>query len=224
MKGVFITGTDTDVGKTYVGAVIAKTLVKNNIQVVPRKPVESGCKLENGILIPHDALMLQQASQTSQSLETICPYRFAEAISPERAARLNNKTLTIEQLADACLKDVDINNDFLLVEGAGGFYSPLCSDGLNADLVVHLNLPIILVVENRVGCINQALLSIDAIKKRNAIIYALILNQTTELNKDVSKYNYEDLTNLTDISIFRIGKNSDNLDNSLLTDIINFAY
>jgi len=75
--GVFITGTDTDVGKTYIACCIAKTLLKQKIAVTPRKPIASGCiRQKNGILLAEDALFLQQACQSSESLKTICPYQF----------------------------------------------------------------------------------------------------------------------------------------------------
>lgn len=176
MKGVFITGTDTGVGKTYTATQLARALTQQGIRVVPRKPVESGCARQGGELIPADALALKDAANYSGLLQQVCPHPFEPAISPARAAQLANKTLHINDLKNACLDGVT-ENDFLLIEGAGGFYSPLCSDGLNADLAQALNLPIILVAEDRVGCINQCLLILEAARHRQLHITAIVLNR-----------------------------------------------
>lgn len=175
MHGIFITGTDTGVGKTFVAVQLARALTQQGIRVIPRKPVESGCIRQNNELIPADALALKTAANYSGSLQQVCPYPFEPAISPARAAQLANKKILINDLTTACMKDVN-ENDFLLVEGAGGFYSPLCADGLNADLAHSLGLPIILVAEDRVGCINHCLLTLAAALQRGLSIKAIILN------------------------------------------------
>jgi len=201
MKGIFITGTDTNVGKTYIACKIAAGLASQKNNVVPRKPVESGCKLVNNELIPDDAVKLKQASQSNQTLENICPYRFKEAISPARAAQINNQKLSLKQLTQACTNKIT-ENDFLLVEGAGGFYSPICEQALNADLAKALNLPVLLVAENRVGAINQVLLSLQAIQQYQLNIKAIVLNQISD---DVD--NLQELSQLTHLPIFIFNKN-----------------
>jgi dethiobiotin synthetase len=178
--GAFITGTDTDVGKTYIACCIAKTLIKQGIPVTPRKPIASGCiPQENGGLLSEDAQFLQQACQSIDSLKTICPYQFEPAISPQQAIQEANLTITIQDLALACQNK---NASFTMVEGAGGFYSPLALDGLNKDLAIQLKLPVILVVANRIGCINQTLLSIEAIQNSGLTLHSIIINQITNNN------------------------------------------
>ncbi len=201
MKGIFITGTDTNVGKTYVACKIAVQLIKKNINVIPRKPVESGCKKINDTLLPDDALKLQQASQSNETLETICPYRFQQAISPARAAQLTHQKITLKQLTQTCTKQKN-ENGFLLVEGAGGFYSPICENALNADLAKKLKLPILLVAEDRIGCINQILLSLDAIAKYQLDIKAIVLNNPKPHINTLSSFN--ELSAYTDIPIIQI--------------------
>ena len=161
MQGVFITGTDTAVGKTRIGVLLAKALYKKNIRVIPRKPVESGCKTMSGALLPADALALKQAAHYEGELREVCPYRFAQPVSPVRAAHLSNSQLTTEQLVKACQHRDD--EGFTLVEGAGGLYSPLTEDGLNADLAMALKLPVLLVAEDKLGVLNQVLLNIEAL-------------------------------------------------------------
>ena len=193
MKGLFITGTDTNVGKTYIACALARALSTENIPVVPRKPVESGCTRDGNELIPADAQALKQAAGYAGDLGLVCPYRFEPAISPDRAARLAGTPLTTEQLKIACLNDTNPDTDFLLVEGAGGFYSPLCSDGLNADLAQALQLPILLVAEDRLGCLNQILLTTEAIVAKQLKIAAIILNQTNKITLDPDMDNLSEL-------------------------------
>lgn len=190
MKTVFITGTDTGVGKTYVGRILVKALNKSGLVCVPRKPIETGCTLQNGELIPEDATLYAHATDDTVSLAEICPYRYEPPISPERAVRLTNDSVSVKDLAQAC--KLDAPADVLLVEGAGGFYSPLCTDGLNADLAQTLKSDMLLIVHDRLGCINQALLAIEAIQRRKLTLLAVVLNQYRE-HEERAMDNLEDL-------------------------------
>ncbi len=176
MRGVFITGTDTGVGKTFVGTRLAAWLAGRGLQVRPRKPVESGCPCLKGGLLPQDALAYHQAVGGMEPLERICPYRFEAALSPERAARLAGVELRLAELVAACLDGVGAE-DFLLVEGAGGFYSPLAADGLNADLAVALGLPVLLIAADRLGAIHQVLVTAEAIARRGLTLAGVVLNR-----------------------------------------------
>jgi len=182
MQGVFITGTSTEVGKTFIAVKIAKQLNQKNIKVIPRKPVESGCIKQGDKLIPQDAVALKQAANYQGALSEVCPYRFQPPISPVRAAHLANRVLTTEQLVNICLDGSD--DGFVLVEGAGGFYSPLAEDGLNADLAVALQLPVILVADDRLGTLNQVLLNAEAIQMRGLPLLAVVLNALDENQND----------------------------------------
>jgi dethiobiotin synthetase len=201
-KGVFITGTDTGVGKTYIGSQIAALLNDRKIPVVPRKPIESGCKLIDRELQADDANKYFEAVQKKIPLAEICPFRFEPAISPQRAARLANKPITTNEVHRACLKNVS-ENDFLVVEGAGGFYSPLCEDGLNADLAKMLQLPVLLIANDQLGCINHVLLTAEAIRRKDLELCAVILN-----NKDNIQYNemnnFEDLISYIHVPVFQM--------------------
>ncbi len=175
MHGVFITGTSTNVGKTFTGVNLARQLTRLGITVIPRKPIESGCEEENGQLIPEDALALHRAANYSGSLADVCPFRFQAPISPVRAAHLGNRIFTTEQMVNICLKGSE--EGFLLVEGAGGFYSPLAENGLNADLAIALQLPVLLVVNDTLGALNQVLLNVEAIQRRGLKLAGVILNR-----------------------------------------------
>jgi len=220
MNGIFITGTDTNVGKTYIGTLIARHLLQQNTNVIPRKPVESGCIREGSELIPADAMALKNAAGYSGSLAQVCPYRFEPPISPLRAAHLAKQALMTEKVAQACTYGIDTDKDFLLVEGAGGFYTPLCEDGLNADLAQVLDLPVLLVAEDKVGCINQVLLNVQAIKTRELEVCAVILNQTESHEDNPQMNNQEDLSDLLSCPVITHAYQSETLNAELINKFI----
>ena len=199
MQGVFITGTNTDVGKTFIAVAIAKALTARNITVIPRKPIESGCIKQNDELIPQDASALKLAANYNGSLSEVCPYRFEPPISPVRAAHLANKILTTEQLVNICLDGSE--DGFVLVEGAGGFYSPLAENGLNADLAVALQLPVLLVADDRLGALSQVLLNVEAIQMRGLPLAGVVMNQLQESHSDYMD-NTADLRERLDCPVF----------------------
>jgi dethiobiotin synthetase len=180
-NGYFITGSDTDVGKTYIACQIVRQLRRLAIDVETRKPAESGCREnEAGELVTHDAAALQQANDGRESIDRINPFRFRAALAPHRAARLEGQRIELESLVDACSRDHPEHR--LIVEGAGGFYSPLAENGLNADLASALQLPVIVVVADRIGAVNQALMTIQSITSRQLRVAAIVLNQVVAQN------------------------------------------
>ncbi len=209
MKGIFITGTDTDVGKTYVTALLARHLKAAGYDVSTRKPVASGCV--QGCV---DAEILVQA--TGEDSYVVCPYRFTPAISPERAIRQAGQTIT---LAD-CTKVCSNSPDFTLVEGAGGWLSPLCSDGDNADLAQLLALPVLLVASNRLGCINHTRLTLQAIEQRGLTCIAIVLNDTQH---HADAENLIDLQTRVNVPIFPLAFEASQLPTELLS-LLNFSH
>lgn len=223
MQGVFITGTNTDVGKTFIATEIARQLCQKNIIVIPRKPIESGCIKHGEELIPQDAEALKIAANYQGPLSEVCPYRFEPAISPVRAAHLANTILTTEQLVSVCLQGSE--DGFLLVEGAGGFYSPLAENGLNADLAVALQLPVLLVADDKLGVISQVLLNAEAIQMRGLPLAGVILNTLSEDRSDHMD-NTADLRERLDCPIFSSGhiKNGDaKLPEALINSLVTSA-
>jgi len=172
-NGIFITGTDTGVGKTHVGARLIRSLVDQGVVVMPRKPAESGCSLEHDQLVPADGMTLMSAAGLSD-IDVVTPYRFEQPLSPPRAALLSNQHLHMDQLIGACQTEAE---GFAVVEGAGGFLSPLAEDALNADLAVALSFPVLLVVADKLGCVNHCLLTLEAIENRGLNVAGIVLNQ-----------------------------------------------
>ena len=213
MKGLFVTGTDTNVGKTWVGSQLIAELIKQEVKVRPRKPIESGWPSTEDIS-DTDAWKLAHAKGQKNNLDLVCANRFSAALSPDRAAMLEGETISLEKLKQDCLKELN-DSDFLYVEGAGGLYSPIATDGLNADLAVSLQLPILLVVEDRLGCINQTLLNVEAITKQKLNLVAIALNQSSKETDDQAMDNLADIKQRVDCEViaFRFNqKTSDSIE------------
>ena len=194
-NGYFITGSDTDVGKTFVASQLITQLVNLGITVETRKPAESGWSDPEA----SDARLLQKANRDRESLQLITPNRFVAALAPHRAARLEGRTLDLSMLVAAC-KKTD-NSSLLVAEGAGGFYSPIADDGLNADLASALDLEVIIVVDDRIGAVNQSLMTIAAVRSRGLTIAAVVLNQVGNDN-ETGMDNRSDLQQYTDLPVF----------------------
>lgn len=172
-SGFFISGSDTGVGKTWLGVKLSRFFYRQlGANMAVYKPVESGCITKNGKLLPQDALAYRQAVDKSVALEKICPFQFAAPQAPPIAAQLTGKKL----LLDAVVEKMNIAAKFNIVEGAGGICSPITSDGLNIDLATRLKLPIILVVKAELGCINQSIMAATAVASWQQQIAAVYLN------------------------------------------------
>jgi len=219
IKGLFITGTDTGVGKTHISCLLAQQLLGAGLTPIPRKPVESGCSHNaDGQLIAADAQALMQACEYPQPQSVVCPYPLQAAISPAEAARLQGENISLAQLQQACSlteNETESESTRLLVEGAGGFYSPLCADGLNADLAQRLKLPVLLVAEDKLGCINHILLSLQAIEARGLEVFAVVLNQINPASSAMN--NAAELAQLISQPLIHThGQQADLLSDSLL--------
>ena len=175
-QSYFIIGTDTNVGKTYIASALIKHFVSAGYQTVGMKPLASGCNITpEGELLNDDVLALTAASNVRAPLDLINPYRFAPAIAPHIAAEQAGQLVDCTQIVQA-YQQLSTLADVVVVEGAGGFLVPLNDQQTIADLAVMLNIPIILVVGMRLGCINHALLSVEAIKARGLQLAGWVAN------------------------------------------------
>ncbi len=159
----FITGTDTDVGKTTIAAGLLYAARQAGLSTAAGKPVASGCERGPKGLRNADALALQAQSSLPLSYEEINPIAFEPAIAPHLAAREAGVALTVQSLLLPMRRLLAKGADFTLVEGAGGWRVPLADQDNLSDLAMALDLPVILVVGVRLGCINHALLTAQAI-------------------------------------------------------------
>lgn len=176
-QSYFVIGTDTNVGKTYVASALVRHFAAKGYSTIGMKPIASGCMRNgNGGLLNDDVSALATASNVPASLDLINPYRFEPAIAPHIAAAQVEKIVDCEviKLAYQQLKALA---DVVIVEGAGGLLVPLNNQETLADLAVLLNIPIILVVGMRLGCINHALLTVEAIKSRGLTLAGWVANR-----------------------------------------------
>ncbi len=174
---VFVTGTDTGVGKTFVSCALTRGLTQLNKRVTVFKPIAAGCEHINGQWCNEDALMLQHAAGNWQSYPSINPYALPAAIAPHIAAAEAGISISVDDVVAQFEATHSQSSDFIVVEGAGGFLVPLNEQQSFADIVVALKLPVILVVAMRLGCINHTLLSIEAIRSRGLTLLGWVANQ-----------------------------------------------
>jgi dethiobiotin synthetase len=177
--GLFITGTSTDVGKTYVAAMIARAFVTNGRRVGVYKPVASGCCEENGERIADDALQLWEAAGRPGELDRVCPQRFLAPLAPSRAAALEGCRVDSSLLRSG-LDYWRASSDVILVEGAGGLMSPLSDEDYNLDLAAAFGFPLIVVAANELGVINATLQTLITARAKapGLSIAGVVLNQT----------------------------------------------
>jgi len=173
MKGVFVTGSNTSVGKTTVAIEIVRHISKTRAVKV-RKPVETNCEISEQKYMPRDAIALSAACQLQEPIDKICPYCFEIEASAEFASAASAEKHTLEDLVFACKCDID--ESFVLVEGAGGLYSPIAKAALNVDLAIELQLPLLVVIRDELGAISQALLTLEAAKKNKLTVACVVLN------------------------------------------------
>lgn len=162
-KHYFVTGTDTEIGKTTIAAGLLHAARLRGLTTAGVKPVAAGCERTPEGLRNEDALALQAECNPPLAYELINPVTLEAAIAPHIAAREENVPLSAQALAGACRQVFDGRADLTLVEGAGGWCVPLNDEELLSDVAIALKLPVVLVVGMRLGCINHALLSCRAI-------------------------------------------------------------
>lgn len=162
-QGFFVTGTDTEVGKTLISVGLIHALQQHGLKVAAMKPVASGCQMTALGLHNDDALALQEAADIKVDYPAINPYAFEPAIAPHIAAQQAGVTIDLAKLLYD-YQQLQSMSDAVVVEGAGGWLVPLTDNQSIADLAVNIKLPVVLVVAIKLGCINHALLTADSIR------------------------------------------------------------
>ena len=185
--GLFITGSDTEVGKTYVATLIVKELVAAGHRVGVYKPVASDCIADGRQLVSEDAVALWEVAGRPLNLDAVCPNRFQAPLAPHLAARSEGRELDPESLrrgiepwADEC--------DVIVVEGAGGLMSPISDDEYIADLAHDFGYPTIVVIPNVIGAINQSLSALITAKcfRGGLPLAGIVLNDSRSFDDDPS--------------------------------------
>lgn len=189
-QAFFVTGTDTEVGKTTIAAGLLHAARAAGLSTAAAKPVASGCELTPQGLRNSDALALLGESTVALRYEQVNPFAFAPAIAPHLAAREAGVELSVSALAEPVRQVLALGADFTLVEGAGGWRVPLAGTSNLSDLAIDLQLPVILVVGVRLGCINHALLSAEAIERDGLLLAGWVANivdaHTSRLEENIA--------------------------------------
>jgi dethiobiotin synthetase len=184
---LFITGTDTNAGKTFVTALLTRALRARGFETIALKPLCSGER--------SDVEILQAASDHCLSLDETNPIWLREPAAPLVAARLENRSISLDALVD-WFRHLSRKHPSLLVEGAGGWLVPITPTETIADFAARLSLPVVLVVANRLGCINHTLLTLESIRARGLHCPGIVLNTfstsddiATRTNRDILEQN-----------------------------------
>ena len=184
-QNLFVTGTGTDVGKTYVTGLIVKKLAQSGKKAAYYKAAMSGNERQpNGELIPNDALHVKTIAQISQPLEEMCPYVYETAVSPHLASKMEGNPVELEQVLEK-LDDLCGQYDYVTVEGSGGIVCPLRYDTQEIflkDLITARKMGCLIVAHAGLGTINAVVLTVEYMKSNQIPIQGIILNQYEQGN------------------------------------------
>ncbi len=186
--GIFITGTDTGVGKTVVAAGLALALKSRGLKVGVMKPVATGCMGTEKYLISEDAVFLWEAAENEYPSLT-SPFRFRNPLAPHVASTLEKKFVDPKKLVRA-FRELSKHYDYLIVEGIGGLFVPLARDYYVCNLIKDFDLPLVVVARSTLGAINHTLLTVDAALVRGLEVRGIIFNRVPLVN-----YSLAEITN-----------------------------
>ncbi len=199
---IFISGTNTDVGKTYFGTKLIGYL-KRFGGCLAFKPVETGCKKTNENLVPHDSSKYHKILKDSIDLDQINPYRFLDPVSPYLAIKKAKKRVCLNHYKKK-LDSISKKNLPIIIEGAGGAFSPFAIDGLNIDFMKLIKSKNILVVKDELGCIGSTLSHYFSFKKYKVKLDCIVLNNSKKNKMD----NYNEIKKYVDIPVYLFGNST----------------
>jgi dethiobiotin synthetase len=192
VRGLFVTGTDTGVGKTEVACALLEAARAGGLDAVGMKPAQSG--LVQGE--PSDADLLLEASGGVEPLAAVCPYSFAAPLAPAVAARLEGRAVSLEVVLEAA-RALAARHAAVVVEGAGGLLVPLTERHTYADLAVALGLPVLVVARAGLGTVNHTALTLEALDRRGLVVAAVVLNRTGPDDDPSVAHNAREIARLT---------------------------
>jgi dethiobiotin synthetase len=182
--GIFITGTDTGVGKTLVAAALALHLKKRGRSVGVMKPIETGCSA--GKEAWSDAARLRSIVESEEPLGAVCPYSFELPVAPLTAAQLSDQSINPDTIKKI-YRLLSSRYECMVVEGVGGVHVPITKRNNVMDLVKQLRLPVVVVGRSGLGGINHALLTIEALRRKKIPMIALVLNRTEPVRSGLAR-------------------------------------
>ena len=198
MNGLFITGTDTGVGKTHVTCAIAKSLRPN---VLAMKPIATGATWAHDRFLSDDTCALAEACDADY--DSVTQWSFPQPVAPAVAARLNGVSLTIDALTIAVRKQIRPGRR-VLVEGVGGLLCPLTDHDTVADWIVALSMPTIIVARRSLGTLNHTLLTLEVAKHRGLKVRGVVISETAPVSDLADETNVEELRRRIDVPILAV--------------------
>jgi dethiobiotin synthetase len=196
-KGLFVTGTDTGVGKTLVAAGLVRLARKAGISAIALKPIETGCQVRSGIFFPEDGAFLADAAENQLSLDECAPFRFSLPASPARAAAMEGRSLKLTDVEEH-VRTLAEDADLTIVEGAGGLMVPIQGRLMMIDLAERLGFPTLLVGRTKLGTINHTLLSLSALKHRGIQVAGIVLSCDDSNTGPEEEFTVSDLARLVE--------------------------
>ncbi|MBI4715472.1 MAG: dethiobiotin synthase [Nitrospirae bacterium] len=184
-RGIFVTGTDTGVGKTLVAASLAATLRRMGVDVGVMKPVHTGCPTlgkGKGLLMMEDTLFLMRGAGTHDPLDQVTPYPFPEPAAPIVAAEKSGVEIDLKRIRIA-FRHLSRQHEVVIVEGIGGILVPLSRKTLLADLIKTLRIPALVVARTTLGTLNHTLLTLEAARTRRIPVAGVLFNETTPADR-----------------------------------------
>ncbi len=175
LKGFFITGTDTGVGKTIIACAVIKVMQSFGIKVCAMKPIESGCGKEGDVLIPYDGTFLRQAAHMEDSLRLVTPCCFENPLAPFAAAELEDRSASIDEIKKA-FSVLYRSYEAIVVEGIGGIMVPIKKDYYVVDLAKEFSLPLLIVTRPGLGTINHTMLTVNYALEVGLEIAGVVIN------------------------------------------------
>lgn len=195
MRGLFVTATDTGVGKTEVACALLAAARAGGLDAVGMKPAQSGVTAGE----PSDAERLVLACGGAEPQEAICPYSFAPPLAPAVAARLEGRAVSFARVLETA-RALAARHAAVVVEGAGGLLVPLTESETYADLAVALGLPVLLVARAGLGTVNHAALTVEALRRRGLAVAAIVLNRTGPADDPSVPYNAAEIAKATGLA------------------------
>jgi dethiobiotin synthetase len=202
VDGVFVTGTGTEVGKTVVAGVLARTAAQEGKRVSVFKPAVSG--LDDAVEVLPDHEHLRAAARSNQTDDEIAPYRYGPPVSPHLAAELNGAEIQTDRLRSA-LAEARAVGDFLVCEGVGGFLVPLRRDYLVRDFATDADLPVVIVASPGLGTINHTLLTLQAVRAVSLAVASVVLTPWPATPTALERSNRDTISELGDVRVQTLG-------------------
>jgi dethiobiotin synthetase len=200
-QGLFVTGTDTGVGKTLVAGGLAAALAARGLNVGVAKPVESGCERRDTGLYPADAAFLKRMAGSEDSLELICPVRLEAPLAPSVAAEKEGVTIRLEELEEA-VRAVASRHSVTICEGAGGLYVPIDGQGACViDFIRRVGFPVLVAGRLGLGTINHTTLTVKALQAVGAKVAGIVLSKTDSGPDPAEEKNPGAVESLTGVSV-----------------------